>query len=142
MIQADIGALPYENGTVDRIAAIHILEHIYQWEVDGVLLEWFRVLKAGGKLILELPCLDRVLNHIFLRMKKGESPSPGFSWFALWGDPVYKDPAMCHRWGYFKADMPLLLERAGFLNIAEEEVRYHFPQRDMRFVAFKPEAIV
>lgn len=140
MIQADIRALPQQDNSADRIAAVHVIEHFYQWEVADVLKEWLRVLKPGGKLILELPSLDRVFNHIFLRMKKGEAPAPFFSWLPLWGDPFYKRPEMTHKWGYFKADMPLILGRAGFVNIAEEEARYHFPARDMRFVAFKPEA--
>lgn len=140
MIRADLRKLPHEAGTVDRIAAIHVLEHFYQWEVSDVLTEWLRVLKHGGKIILELPCLDMVFNHIFLRMKKGQPPAPGFSWFALWGDPRYKSVEMCHKWGYFRADMPLILSNAGFVNVAAEEPRYHFKNRDMRFVAFKPEA--
>lgn len=140
MIQADLRSLPYADGTVGRVAAIHVLEHFYQWEVQDFLREWQRVLKAGGKIVLELPCLDSIFNHIFLRMKKGESPSPSFSWLAIWGDPKSKSVEMCHKWGYFRADMPNVLAAAGFVNIAEEEPRYHFKTRDMRFVAFKPEA--
>lgn len=103
-----------------------------------MLAEWLRVLKPGGKLILELPCMDKVFSHISVRLRKGESPSPAFSWLAIWGDPQHKDAAMCHRWGYFKSDMVKVLTDAGFVNVCDEQPRYHFEVRDMRVTATKP----
>ena len=130
--------LSFPDNHADRVAVIHVFEHFYRWEIEKVLAEWKRVLKPGGKLIIELPCMDKVFNHIFVRMKKGENPSPAFSWLPLWGDPKHEDPSMCHRWGYFKVDMVRVLTDAGFINVSDEEPRYHFPSRDMRFTAIKP----
>ena len=137
-MKCDLRKLDLLDNYADRAVAIHVFEHFYYWETQALLLEWKRVLRAGGMLVLELPCMDRILNHIFLRMKKGEEPHPAFSWFPLWGDPSYKDPAMCHKWGYFKKDMETVLTKAGFVDVKIEEARYHFPQRDMRAVARKP----
>lgn len=41
--------------SVDLIYASHVLEHFGRWEFDGVLAEWFRVLKPGGVLRLAVP---------------------------------------------------------------------------------------
>ena len=137
-VSCDLRKLTFPPDYVDRIAAIHVMEHFYQWEVIPMLREWKRVLVPGGKIILELPCMDKVFNHIMARMKKGENPSPGFSWLAIWGDPGKRDVSMCHKWGYFKGDMDKVLQEAGFENITHEEAKYHFPRRDMRVTATKP----
>lgn len=132
-------ALPFSDGYADRIAAVHVFEHFYYWDAPTFLAQCWRVLKPGGKLVLELPCMDKVFSHIAIRMRKGEVPSPTFSWLALWGDPRHRDPAMCHRWGYFRGDMRKVLDDAGFVEIQDEEPRYHFPMRDMRATARKPQ---
>lgn len=137
-LNADLRNLPFDDGFADRAVAIHVLEHFYFWEVPAVLAEWKRVLKPGGRLALELPCMDKVFGYISESLQKNSPPHPTFSWLALWGDPRHRDPAMCHRWGYFKTDLQNLLTEAGFIDIRDEEPKYHFPIRDMRFTAIKP----
>jgi SAM-dependent methyltransferase len=51
----DVKELPYDDNTVDEVRALHIIEHFDFHEGNAVLREWFRVLKPGGKLILETP---------------------------------------------------------------------------------------
>jgi ubiquinone/menaquinone biosynthesis C-methylase UbiE len=137
-MKADIFALPFPEGYADRIAAIHLFEHLYPWETSAFLAECRRVLKEGGKLILELPCMNKVFGHITHRINKKEQPETFFSWLPIWGDPSYKRPEMLHKWGYFKGDMEKVLRGARFENIQDEEPHYHFPIRDMRFTAVKP----
>lgn len=133
----NIQDLPFGCDYADRIAAIHVFEHFYQWEAIDLLREWRRVLKPGGKLILEMPCMDLVFSHIAACLMKGVAPNKYLSWLPLWGDPRYKDPSMCHKWGYFKNDVASLLSEAGFIEIKQEEPRYHFKERDMRVTARK-----
>ena len=134
----DIRILTLPDSYAERAAAIHVFEHLWPWDVPPALAEWKRVLRPGGKLVLELPNLQRILSHIFIRMNKGEQPSRSFSWLPMWGDPAFKDPAMMHKWGYFPIDVENLLKDAGFVDITHEEARYHFPIRDMRVTARKP----
>ena len=47
----------FESNIADEVMAIHVIEHFYHWEVGDLLREWVRVLKPGGKLILECPNL-------------------------------------------------------------------------------------
>lgn len=137
-VQADLKDLPFDDGYADRIAAIHVVEHFYRWEVEQVLKEWLRVLKPGGQLIIELPCMDKVFDYIAQCYQSKTPLSPTFSWFPLWGDPKYGDAAMCHKWGYSVAMIIEVLQKAGFENVKYSKAVYHFPDRDMRITAYKP----
>ena len=53
----DVSSIPYPDNTIDTIRALHIIEHFDFHEGVRVLKEWNRVLKPGGKLIIETPDL-------------------------------------------------------------------------------------
>lgn len=134
---SDFCSLSYGDGTIDRIAGIHVLEHVYEWEAAPMLTDWKRTLKPGGLLILELPCMDKVIHYMTLAIQQKE-PLAGFmSWWPLWGDPKHKDPLMCHKWGYTKQMVTDLLASVGFEDITVKQPNYHFPIRDMRIEAYK-----
>lgn len=137
-IECDITKLKMPNEYADAIAAIHVIEHFYQWQVQDILKEWKRVLKHGGKLILELPSMEKVFNYIANAIDRRLPMSASFSFFPLWGDPSFKNEAMCHKWGYFFVTLKQELVKAGFTHISLEKPRYHFSERDMRVVAVKP----
>jgi predicted SAM-dependent methyltransferase len=137
MNRGDVRKLTYADNSVDAVAAIHIIEHFYLWEVTDILQEWKRVLKPGGKLILELPCMDKVFWYIAKCIEQNVPMKERFSAWALWGDPYTMDEGMMHRWGYFIRDMSKLLTSAGFKHVTHMEPRYHQPLRDMRFEATK-----
>lgn len=129
----DIRVLPFEDDSADEIMAIHVCEHFYKHDLLNVLIEWRRVLKPNGNIILELPCLDRVLSHFLT------GGGDNMTLWALYGDPsTHKDgePAL-HKWCWSKYAFKKVLEEAGFKEITEETPHYHVPSRDMRFVAIK-----
>lgn len=132
-VVADIRKLPFDDDSADEIMAIHVCEHFYIHEIIPTLVEWRRVLKPGGTMALELPCLDKVLMHF----AKG-SPE-NFTLWPLYGDPnTHKDgePAL-HKWCWSKDQFRKVLKSAGFDNISEHVPHYHQPSRDMRFVCTK-----
>jgi predicted SAM-dependent methyltransferase len=129
----DIRTLPFDDNSADSIMAIHVCEHFYKHDILNVLIEWRRVLKEGGIIILELPCLDKVLWHFV-----NGSP-PNMTLWPLYGDPsTHKDgePAL-HKWCWSIKQFRNLLGQAGFNHITEETPHFHVPSRDMRFVATK-----
>ncbi len=48
-------ALPFADGTVEEILAVHVLEHIPAGRVVPTLREWYRVLRPGGLLQVHVP---------------------------------------------------------------------------------------
>lgn len=132
-VVADIRKLPFDDDSADEIMAIHVCEHLYVHEIVGVLAEWRRVLEPEGILAVELPCLDKVLEHF----RRG-SPENMTLW-PLYGDPnTHKDgePAL-HKWCWSTEQFYRVLKAAGFDDIREEVPHYHVPNRDMRWVCIK-----
>ena len=57
-INCDVRQLTvFEDNYADEILAVHVVEHFWRWEVQAIIQEWMRVLKPGGKMILECPNL-------------------------------------------------------------------------------------
>jgi ubiquinone/menaquinone biosynthesis C-methylase UbiE len=136
-LQSDLRSLPIESESADAVAAIHVLEHFYHWEAKDLLMEWKRILKPGGKMILELPCLNRIADYLGWCVANNKDILPFMSLTALYGDPRYKDPAMCHKWGWFEQPLDQLLKSLEFKSVTFMQARYHFPFRDMRFECVK-----
>lgn len=128
---ADIRALPFQDNYAAEVHAYHVLEHFYRWEVGDVLAEWYRVLKPGGVLVIELPCLDNIIRLI---SKPGAFVSCRLG---LYGEQKKQLPEMVHKWCYLKDEMAQLLAIAGFSRLAMAPPRFHRPERDMRFEAAK-----
>lgn len=133
----DVRKLPYEANTVDEIQAIHLLEHIYYWDVLDTLKEWFRVLKPGGLLIVEMPCFEKVLQACLDPQK---AQNPFYTKFALYGGELQtKDPRDTHKWCYSAQEVADLLAHAGFVNLEREPALFHVQDRDQRWLAYKPQ---
>lgn len=63
VIQADVCALPYKDGTVDEIIASDVYEHISHLKSQELLKHWVSLLKDGGVLIIRCPCLDSIIQY-------------------------------------------------------------------------------
>jgi len=129
--------LPVESASADAVAAIHVLEHLYRWQVADALTEWRRILKPGGKMILELPCGDKVFAYVIQCIQDKEPMESFRSLNALYGDPQHQDPLMCHHWLWFTVPLKLMLKSIGMREIQVCEARYHFPFRDFRVECIK-----
>jgi predicted SAM-dependent methyltransferase len=130
-VACDITKLPFDDNSADEIMAIHVFEHFYLKDVDGVLAEWKRVLKDGGKLVLEMPCFNKVLH--WLRQDKLD---PRLTMFPLYGDPgTHKGEHDLHKWCWSMEEIKGLLEGNGFKDVEILEPEYHVKQRDMRVMA-------
>ena len=124
--------LPFESGFADEIHAYHIIEHLHRKEATEAVSEWFRVVKAGGKVVLEMPCLDKIVDLI-----KGGEKNLRLTLFGLFGGPRDPKPDMLHKWCYSKAEIAELLTAVGFRDVKVSEPVFHIQARDFRVEAVK-----
>jgi len=59
-VVCDVRRLPFKDGFFERILASDIIEHFPIAETDGLLKEWSRVLKNGGRIKFRTPSLKWV----------------------------------------------------------------------------------
>lgn len=116
----------------DEAMAIHVIEHFHVWEAVPVIREWVRVLKPGGKLILECPSLPKIL-----ALANVPQVPPDFTYWGLYGDPKWQDPAMMHKWCYGPMQLGKFMNDAGLANVREEPPLFHQRIRDMRLTGIK-----
>lgn len=133
-LQADVRKVPLPDECASEVHAYHVIEHFHRWETDAVLAEWKRLIRPGGRLVLELPDLEKACRNLLA----GDTEQ--MSYWGIYGDPSHRDRYMCHPWGFTQKSMRALLEAGGFTNIRflppETHGRRH--RRDMRVEAIKP----
>jgi SAM-dependent methyltransferase len=133
---------PFSDNSADEIIAIHVVEHFWRWEIRDVLKEWVRVLRPGGRMVLECPNLQSACQHLL------EDPASRVqddlrgqrSMWVFYGDPAWKDPYMIHRWGYTPYSLAELMREVGLVEVRQEPAQYKLREpRDMRVVGIKRE---
>jgi len=133
---------PFATDSVDEILSVHVIEHFWRWEALDVLREWLRVLKPGGVMILECPNLATACEELLKDPDRFAGPG-GEGQRTMWvfyGDPAWKDPLMCHRWGYTPHSLMRLMLEAGLVNLRREPAQFKLREpRDMRIVGEKPD---
>lgn len=136
----DLGS-SFAPDSADEILSVHVIEHFWRWEVEDLLRGWVRVLKPGGRLILECPNLISACQSLLTAPEEAtQADARGrMSMWVFYGDPAWRDPLMCHRWGYTPASLISLLEEIGLENVRQEPAQFKMREpRDMRIVGEKP----
>lgn len=141
-INCDIRDLSvFADNYADEILAVHVVEHFWRWEVLAILKEWLRVLKPGGKMILECPNLISACQEVLKDPDNATLPGPEGqrSMWVLYGDPRWKDPLMVHRWGYTPRSLGHVMHQVGMVDLKQEPAQFKLREpRDMRVTGIKP----
>ncbi|TFG19193.1 MAG: methyltransferase domain-containing protein [Promethearchaeota archaeon] len=117
--QADLYFLPYPDNSVDEIEASHIIEHFDIIHLPYILTEWWRVLKPGGKLFLEVPNLWGSVINLGLRRKSKKTQTIRF----LFGVDM---PGNFHKAGYTYPLLKKNIINTGFTQIKRlHSVSFH-----------------
>lgn len=130
-VVAPASVLPFATGTALSVAAIHVVEHVYPWEVPILLQEWHRVLAPGGELIIEMPDLLKAAANLVENRRVGKHPDQGHMW-AIYGDDTLRDPYMMHKSGWWFDRLAPLVQDAGFKSIRELPTVFHPAGRHVR----------
>ena len=121
----DITALPFKPETVSEILAVHVFEHLFPWKVEAVLTHWYSLLVPGGKLIMEMPDLNKVLEHF-----KNPKMPVAMTMCALYGGDQSERIEDLHKWAWNFVSLEPLIKKAGFTSVVEKLAQFHVPERD------------
>lgn len=113
----DLSVFP--DNHADEVMAVHVVEHFWRWEFEGILREWVRVLKPGGRMVLECPNLKSACEAFLADPEGASSPVKAGqrSKWVFYGDPQRKNPRMVQRWGYTPQSLSDLLCSAGLRDV-------------------------
>jgi hypothetical protein len=125
----------------DEIYLIHGIEHFYYWEALELIRNIYDALAPGGFAVFEQPNL-KVTAEIFLGLREPVTEDPKASGInAIYGDPVYGNPYMSHRWGWTPDALRQALVDVGFepakIKIGLGLSRSFSQERDFRIEATK-----
>ena len=129
--EIDLKALPYEDGSVSDIQAMHLFEHLPRNDTEEYLREWYRVLCREGRLVMEMPSMDKIAQQIV----DGET-TPRLTLLGIFGDHRYRDELMMHHWCWQNWELEAVLVQAGFTVKFTNPV-FHIERRDLRVEAIK-----
>ncbi len=131
---------PFADASADEILAVHVVEHFWRWEIRDVMREWARVLKPGGRMIIECPNILSACQTFLENPQQfsREDQNGQRTMWVFYGDPKWKDPLMIHRWGYTPDSLKELLAEVGLADVRQEPAQFKLREpRDMRVVGVK-----
>jgi predicted SAM-dependent methyltransferase len=129
-------SLPFTSDTFSLVEAFHVVEHVYPWISLDIFKEFWRILKPGGRLVVECPNIEAAC--AWLSHNSAYGPDSQMGMWAIYGDPNPKNPFHMHKWGYTPVTLAESIKEAGFVRIEREVPETHVPARDFRMTATKP----
>ena len=129
-IVAPAHEVPLPDGCADEVLAVHLVEHVFAWQVPALFAEWHRLLKPGGHLVLEMPDAMKCARNL-IEGRQGKKPDQLSMW-GLYGDDTLRDPYMMHKAGWWFDRLRPVVEAAGFIKIVERDTVFHPAGRGVR----------
>lgn len=80
-IRCDVRAIPEKDGTYDLVSVRHVLEHFMPQEAPALVNEWQRILRPGGKLVVEVPNLAYAAREV---LRAEADPNADVTMYPLW----------------------------------------------------------
>lgn len=80
--------IPYADNTIDAIHSEHALEHLWHQNARAALREWYRVLKPGGELHLQIPDLKHCCEKYVDAINKGDQRLANWYRWTIYGAQI------------------------------------------------------
>lgn len=105
------------TNSVDEIYSRHVIEHFPRKELESLLKEWFKLIKRGGKIILDFPDLKRYIDY-YIENKSKVSIEELSRW--IYGDQTYNENF--HKNGFDAEHIKKIIENNNFDVISVKSV--------------------
>lgn len=114
--------------SVDKIVAYHLIEHLSRVEFDQAIIEWYRVLKHRGTIVLECPDFEGLCREFLAADKVGRWYSYRGTWHSLMAHFYGKQTSelQLHKNGFTKDRLKDLLEKNGFSRVKFIKPEYKY----------------
>ena len=114
----------YKDNSVDEILVSHLVEHLPRRDVIRALQEWYRVLKAGGKLMIRCPNFELYLREW---LEGSADYREGQGMMNIFG---HDEEGWYHTQGFTKDMLEKQIKKAGFSTVKIEVTKnpWHTPE--------------
>lgn len=128
-IIANVGNLGFlGDNSVEEIKAYHLIEHLTEREFLDALVEWFRILKIGGTIIIECPDFTELCKLWIEADKVNRWHSYQGTWHGLirhfYGNQ--RTPLQIHKNGFSRERLLDLLTMHGFVDAQFTDPEYQY----------------
>ena len=108
-ICGDAFRLPFLDGCLDGVLMFGVFEHFGIFEIQEVMLEIVRVLRAGGSFKFDVPDFDWFLERYIYPEKLPAGRGESWVMHALFGGQ--DTPGQFHKWGWNEKRLRSFLEK-------------------------------
>ena len=132
------------ENSVEELMASHLFEHVNPYKSVELLQKWCKILKPGGKLIMELPNILELCQD-FVNGTKAERYGILNCVYGSVNTKDSEDPSAItspHLWGWYPEIMVDHLVWAGFTDIKILPEQIPHPHKNFRVEATKPMPII
>lgn len=139
-IKMDITKLDFDDNSVTEILASHVFEHLNPYHSTDILREWLRVLKPGGKIVMEMPDIEKLCEK-FLKSDTGGRYGVLNSIYGSVNTTNEGGPdniTSPHLFGWWPQSLYDHMSNAGFTNIVFMDEQIPHPEANFRVEAIKP----
>jgi FkbM family methyltransferase len=132
--------MDFASDSVNDILASHLFEHLNPYHAFDILKEWLRILKPGGRLVMEMPNIEELCKR-FVTANKGErygilnAVYGSVNTTGVGGPDNITAP---HLFGWWPEALYDHLAGAGFTNIQFMSEQIPHPESNLRVEALKP----
>ena len=131
---ADMRNLGLSDDSIDEIFTSHTVDHFTRWVAIDMFRDWYRMLKPGGLVVIEVADFFRCVLWLF-------HPSPSKRQLAknqFYGNQWDRIDFETHRYVWSARELVGVLRDIGFRDVSySHSTRTHYPGRDMRVEAYK-----
>lgn len=143
----DVTKLDFEPGSVSEMLAIHVFEHLNPYHCLDILKSWRRILKPGGRLVMEMPDIEQLCRRFVEAGKEDPKNPTGIRYGILnavygsvntTGKGAPSEITSPHLYGWWPQALWDHLTNAGFTDIKFGPEMFPHPESNLHVEAINP----